>query len=134
MSETSAKQRAAFWVAIVFLLGASLGGVVGYSFAHRSVLANAPMTLQQRRAQRVEELTSAAGLTPDQKQQLEAILAQLHAEYKAVHQESDARIDQARQKGRSRIREILTAEQKPKFEEFLRKIDEERKRNTPPEQ
>jgi Spy/CpxP family protein refolding chaperone len=134
MSETSAKQRAAFWVAIVFLLGASLGGVVGYSFAHRSVLANAPMTLQQRRAQRVEELTSAAGLTPDQKQQLEAILAQLHAEYKAVHQESDARIDQARQKGRSQIREILTAEQKPKFEEFLRKIDEERKRNTPPEQ
>jgi Spy/CpxP family protein refolding chaperone len=133
MSETSAKQRAAFWVAIVFLLGASLGGVVGYSFAHRSVLANAPMTPEQRRAQRVEELTNAAGLTPDQKQQLEAILAQLHAEFKAVHQESDARIDQARQKGRSQIREILTAEQKPKFEEFLRKIDEERKRNTPPE-
>jgi Spy/CpxP family protein refolding chaperone len=133
MSETSAKQRAAFWVAIVFLLGASLGGVVGYSFAHRSVLANAPMTPEQRRAQRVEELTNTAGLTPDQKQQVEAILAQLHAEFKAVHQESDARIDQARQKGRSQIREILTAEQKPKFEEFLRKIDEERKRNTPPE-
>jgi hypothetical protein len=26
----------------------------------------------------------------------------------------------------------LTAEQKPKFEEFLRRLDEERKRNGPP--
>ena len=133
MNEATAKQRAAIWVAVVFLLGASLGGVVGYIFAHRSVSANAPMTAQQRRAQKVETLTREANLTPDQRQQLEAILTQLHGEYKALHEQSDAQIDQARQKGRNQIRAILTPEQKPKFEEFLKRMDEERKRNAPPE-
>jgi len=131
MNEATAKQRAALWVAVVFLLGVSLGGVVGYVFAHRPVSANAPLSPQERRARKVEELTRAANLTPEQRQQLEAILTQLHGEYKALHEQSDAQIDQARQKGRNQIRAILTPEQKPKFEEFLRKMDEERQRNRP---
>ena len=132
MNEATAKQRAAIWVAVVFLLGASLGGLVGYVFAHRSVSANAPLTAQERRAKKVEELTRVADLTPEQRQQLEAILTQLHSEYKALHEQSDAQIDQARQKGRNRIRAILTPAQQPKFEEFLKRMDEERKRNAPP--
>jgi|SRR5580704_9953630 Spy/CpxP family protein refolding chaperone len=131
MNEATAKQRAAVWVAVVFLLGVLLGGVVGYVFAHHPVSANAPLSPQERRAQKVEELTRVADLTPEQRQQLEAILTQLHSEYKTLHEQSDAQIDQARQKGRNQIRAILTPEQKPKFEEFLRKMDEERKRNGP---
>lgn len=132
MNDASVKQRAALWVAVVFLLGASLGGVVGYIFAHRSVSASVVLTPQQRRAQKVEELTREANLTPDQRQQLDTILTQLHGEYKALHEQSDAQIDQARQKSRNEIRAILTPEQKPIFEEFLRKMDDERKRNMPP--
>jgi Spy/CpxP family protein refolding chaperone len=131
MNEATAKQRAAVWVAVVFLLGVLLGGVVGYVFAHHPVSANAPLSPQERRAQKVEELTRGANLTPEQRQQLEAILTQLHSEYKTLHEQSDAQIDQARQKGRNQIRAILAPEQKPKFEEFLRKMDEERKRNGP---
>jgi Spy/CpxP family protein refolding chaperone len=132
MNEATAKQRAALWVAVVFLLGVSLGGVVGYIFAHRSVSANTQMTAAERRAHKVEELTRVAGLTPEQQQQLDAILTQVHSEYKAVKEQSEAQIDQARQKGRNQIRAILTPEQRPKFEEFLKKMDEERKRNAPP--
>ena len=132
MNEATAKQRAALWVAVVFLLGVSLGGVVGYIFAHRSVSANAQMTAAERRAHKVEELTRVAGLTPEQQQQLDTILTQVHSEYKAVKEQSEAQIDQARQKGRNQIRAILTPEQRPKFEEFLKKMDEERKRNAPP--
>ena len=132
MNEATAKQRAAIWVAVVFLLGASLGGLVGYVFAHRSVSANAPLTAQERRAKKVEELTRVADLTPEQRQQLEGILMQLHSEYKALHEQSDAQIDQARQQGRNRIRAILRPEQQPKFEEFLKRMDEERRRNAPP--
>jgi Spy/CpxP family protein refolding chaperone len=129
MNETSvAKRKAAVWVAAVFLLGAALGGVVGYIFAHRSVSANAPMSEEQRRAQRVEQLTHELGLTNDQRQQLDGILSQIHAEYKALREQADAQMDQARQKGRNNIRAILTPEQKPKFEEFLKRMDEERKR------
>jgi Spy/CpxP family protein refolding chaperone len=132
MNEATAKQRAAIWVAVVFLLGASLGGLVGYVFAHRSVSANAPLTAQERRAKKVEELTRVADLTPEQRQQLEAVLTQLHSEYKALREQSDAQINQARQQGRNQIRAILTPEQQPKFEEFLKRMDEERRRNAPP--
>jgi predicted Holliday junction resolvase-like endonuclease len=129
MSEATAKQRAAVWVAVVFLLGAALGGVVGYIFAHRAVSANLTVTVTQRRAQKVEELTRMAHLTPDQRVQLEGILSDLHAQYKTL---DDSR-DDARQKSRNKIRGILTQDQIPAFEEFLRKMDEERKRMTPPQ-
>jgi hypothetical protein len=129
MSEATAKQRAAVWVAVVFLLGAALGGVVGYIFAHRGVSANMTVTVAQRRAQKVEELTRMAHLTPDQRQQLEGILSDLHAQYKTLDDERD----DARQKSRNKIRGILTPDQIPGFEEFLRKIDDERKRMTPPQ-
>jgi Spy/CpxP family protein refolding chaperone len=129
MSDATAKQRAALWVAVVFLLGAALGGVVGYIFAHRAVSANMQVTVTQRRAQKVEELTRMAKLTPEQRQQLESILSELHSQYKTL---DDAR-DDARQKSRNRIRAILTPDQVPGFEEFLRKIDEERKKMMPPQ-
>jgi Spy/CpxP family protein refolding chaperone len=138
MNESSAKRRAALWVAIVFVLGAALGGVFGFFYGHRSTVAaaNPPLSEPQRRAQRVEQLTQELGLTNDQKQQLDSALSQLHAEYKSIHDQSnqqlDSRMDQARQKGRDQIRAILTPEQKPKFEEFLKRLDEERKRNAPP--
>ena len=132
--ESSAKQKAALWVAVVFVLGAALGGVFGYFYGHRSSVsaANPPLSEPQRRAQRVEQLTQELGLTNAQRQQLDSALSQLHAQYKSIHDQSDAQMEQARQKGRDQIRSILTPEQKPKFEEFLKRMDEERKRNAPP--
>jgi predicted Holliday junction resolvase-like endonuclease len=129
MSEASAKQRAAVWVAVVFLLGAALGGVVGYISAHRGVSANIMVSVSQRRAQKVEDLTRMAHLNPDQRQQLDVILNDLHAQYKTLDDDRD----DARQKSRNKIRGILTQDQIPAFEEFLRKMDEERKRMTPPQ-
>lgn len=134
MNESSAKQKAVLWVAVVFVLGAALGGVFGYFFGHRSSVsaANPPLSEAVKRAQRVQELTQELSLTDDQRQQLDKALSQLHADYKAVHDQSEAQMDQARQKGREQIRSFLTPEQKPKFEEFLKRMDEERKRNQPP--
>ncbi len=135
MSETSSVRRqAAVWVVAVFVLGAALGGVLGYIFGHHpvSAAANAPLSEPERRAKRVEQMTKDLTLTDVQRQQLDAILSQLHGEFKTLHEQGDAQMDQARQRGRNRIREILTAEQKPKFEEFIKKMDEERKKNQPP--
>ena len=133
MSDTAATRKAALWVGVVFLLGAALGGVLGYLFAHRPVnAANPPLSEPQRRARRVEELTKELTLTPQQAQQVDAILQQRHAETKAIHEQTDAQLDAVRQKGRAQVRAILTPEQLPKFEEFLKRMDEERKRNGPP--
>ncbi len=132
MSETPARRKAALWVLIVFLLGAALGVILGYGYAYRSVsAANAPVPEPVRRARRVEQMTRDLNLTSDQAKQLDAILLQWHAEVKTIHNQADAQFEAERQKGRNQIRAILTPEQKPKFEEFLRKLDEERKKNAP---
>jgi Spy/CpxP family protein refolding chaperone len=130
MSETTATRKAAFWVGVVFLLGAALGGMLGYVFAHHTAMAApAQMTDAQKRAQKVERLTQELNLTAAQQQQLDAILTSVQGEYKTIRQSTEPQIDQARQKGREQIRAILTPEQKPKFEEFLKRLDEERKKN-----
>ena len=132
MNETPATRKAAIWVVIVFLLGAAAGGMLGYGYAHHSVsAASAPMREPERRARRVAELTEKLGLTSDQAKQLDAIMLQRHTEVKTIREQSDAQLEQVRQKGRDQIRAILAPEQKPKFEEFLQKLDAERKHNAP---
>jgi len=133
MTDTPATRKAALWVGAVFLLGAALGGVLGYLFAHRPVnAANPPLSEPERRAHRVEELTQELSLTPQQAQELDGILLHWHGETKAIHDQSEAQIDAIRVKGRNEVRAILTPDQKPKFEDFLKRHDEERKRNGPP--
>ena len=130
MSDKTATRKAALWVGVVFLLGAALGGMIGYVFAHQPALAApAQMTDSEKRAQKVQRLTQELNLSPDQQKQLDAIMASVQAQYKAIHQSTDPQINEARQKGREQIRAILTPEQKPKFEEFLKRLDEERKRH-----
>jgi Spy/CpxP family protein refolding chaperone len=132
MSDTSATRKAALWVGAVFLLGAALGSVLGYVCARRSHAATtAPQNEEARRAHRVAQLTRELSLTSAQGQQIDAILMRRHAEAKAIRDQSDAQVDQVHQKARDEIRVILTPEQKPKFEDFLKRLDERRKREAP---
>lgn len=132
MNETPATRKAAIWVVIVFLLGAVGGGMLGYGFAHHSVsAASAPLPEPERRAKRVAQWTQDFGLSSEQARQLDAILLELHGESKAIHDQSDAQMEQLRKKGREQIRVVLTPEQRPKFEEWLAKRDAERLKNTP---
>jgi len=52
----------------------------------------------------------------------------MRSHYQALHQKLDPEYEQVRQQGRERIRQILTPEQRPKFEDLLRQIDEDRRR------
>jgi Spy/CpxP family protein refolding chaperone len=130
MSEMSATWKAALWVGVVFLLGAALGGMVGYSYEHHLVsAASTPLPEPVRRARRVEQLTQSLNLTSAQSQQVDAILLQHHTEAKAIHDQMDAQLEQVHKDGRDQIRAVLTPEQKPKFEEFLRNLDQQKKRS-----
>jgi Spy/CpxP family protein refolding chaperone len=130
MTAPTVQQKATFWLALVFVLGTALGGVLGYAFAHHSYADSVPtqLTAEQRRAQKREQLAHDVGLTSQQQAQVTAILDEAQGEYKAIHAVSDPQVDAVRQKSRDKIRQILTAEQKPKFEDFIRRMDEERKR------
>jgi Spy/CpxP family protein refolding chaperone len=67
---------------------------------------------------------------------MDSLLTQIHGDFQSVRnknaQQLETDMDQERQKSRDQIRAILTPEQKPKFEEFLKRLDEARKRNQPP--
>jgi Spy/CpxP family protein refolding chaperone len=129
MTQPTVQQKATFWLALVFVLGTALGAVLGYAFAHRSYAAPpAQLTAEQRRAQKREQLAREVGLTAEQQTQVAAILDQAQTEYRAIHAVSDPQVDAVRQKSRDKIRQILNPDQKPKFEEFIRRMDEERKR------
>ena len=126
------RRKAWEWLAVVFVLGAAIGGVFGYSFALRSPASSktsaAAPSEAERRAKRVAEMAKAIGLTPEQSQKMDTIIAGAHEEMKAIHDKADSDVDGVRQKARAQMREFLTAEQKPKFEEFVRRLDEERKK------
>src|SRR6267154_4440317 len=104
MTESTIRQKASLWLAIVF-------------------------SAEARRAQRKKKLNKDVGLNSDQQKQVSAILDQAQGDYKVVHTVMDPQIEAVRQKTREKIRAVLTEDQKPKFAEFLRKMDEERKRN-----
>jgi len=126
------QRKARLWLALVFLVGAAIGVVFGYSFGHRSYAATkpAPPTLSEpeRRAKRVADMTKELGLTGDQSAKMDEIIRGAHEEMKAIHDKSDADVDAVRQKARQQMREYLTPDQKPKFEEMVQQMDEERKK------
>lgn len=127
------RQKARLWLALIFVLGAAIGGVFGYSFAqHRTLAAplvtTAPLPEPERRAKRVAEMTRELDLTQQQATSIDAIIHQAHDEMKVVHDKSDADVDALRQKARDQMRQVLTPEQKPKFEQLVQKMDAERKK------
>src|SRR5712691_11643157 len=94
MTESTILQKSSLWLAIVFILGAALGGALGYAFAHRSYAAEpSVLSAEARRAQRKEKLTKDVGLNLDQQRQVSAILDQAQGEYKAVHTLMDPQIE-----------------------------------------
>jgi Spy/CpxP family protein refolding chaperone len=85
----------------------------------------------ERRAARVADLTRELQLTPEQSQKVDTVLHQAHDEMKAIHEKSDADMDAVRQKARSQMRTFLTPDQLPKYEAFVKKLDQERKKQQP---
>jgi hypothetical protein len=124
------RKKAAIWLALVFVLGTATGGVFGYSMARRSYAATRTVAPSdaERRAKKLAEMTEAIGLTAEQAQKADGIIKEAQAEIREIHNKSDAEVDVVRMKIRGQMRQFLTAEQKPKFEQFVQRIDEERKK------
>jgi len=127
---TEVRRKAAVWLVLVFIVGAATGGVFGYILAHKTYAASKPavQTDEQRRAQKVGEMTREIGLDADQAKKIEAIIAEAQAEGRAVRDKNDAEMDAVRQKARAQMRLLLAPEQLPKFEDYVSRLDAERKK------
>jgi type II secretory pathway component PulJ len=126
--ETSQASRKAFLlVLLVFALGIGLGSLGTYVVTTR-VLAARPQQPAHNPANTMAMFTRDLNLNGDQQKQIQAILTETRARYAEIHSQADPEYEQARQAGREKIRQVLTQEQRPKFEDLLRRMDDERRR------
>lgn len=116
-------RKAYFLVLAIFLLGVLVGGLGGYSWAQRVSAGAYPA----KHTSHLERLTLELSLTPAQQEQVRAILNHTKAQFDATYDSIRPQMDSIRQQGRRSIRAVLAQDQLPRFEEYLRKIDEERR-------
>ena len=119
-------RKALLLVLLVFALGIGVGSAGTYLVTTR-VLAARPQLAARNPANHMAMFTRDLNLNPDQQKQIQAILTETRARYAEIHSQADPEYERARQAGRERIRQVLTPEQRSKFEELLRSIDEERR-------
>jgi Spy/CpxP family protein refolding chaperone len=127
MPSDDREKKAILLVVVVFLLGIALGGLSDHLWGNH-VWAARSATVRLTSTQRVQEMTNQLSLTPDQQKQILAIIDETRAKWQSVNDATARELAQTREEARNRIRAILTPEQLPKYEEFNRKLDEERKR------
>lgn len=124
---TSPVLKAAAWLVVVYLLGLATGALAARQILVRvDASPSAPLTADARRAHIVETLAREVNLTDVQKQNLNAILLDVSLEFSAINRETDARKRELRAQGEDQIRGILTPDQRPKFDQWLRRLDEQR--------
>lgn len=126
MATTKARGEAAALVAVVFLLGALLGFVGNHLWGER-VWGMRDTTPPPNHLS--VELTQDLQLTADQQKQLNGIIADTQAKWRALYNPLEPQRAEIRQQSHEQMRKILTPEQLPKFDAFMRRLDEQRKRD-----
>jgi Spy/CpxP family protein refolding chaperone len=125
--DTSQGSRKAFLlVFLVFVLGIALGSVGTYVITTR-VHAARPQAARNP-ANRMASFSRDLNLNAEQRKQIEAIFNDTRARYAAIREQADPQYEKVRQESRERIRQVLTPEQGPKFEELLLRMDAERRK------
>jgi len=81
----------------------------------------------------IKRMNEEVGLAPDQQDQIKKILDETGEKYREIRKEMDPaiknfepRFNAVRQESRDRIRQLLTPEQLPKYEEMVQKHDKMR--------
>ncbi|HTS11899.1 MAG TPA: hypothetical protein VMH00_07270 [Candidatus Limnocylindrales bacterium] len=129
-SPARTRREAALLVFVVFLLGLLVGGVANHLWGERVWgKQDGPRQGPPSREQVMNALTHELQLTPEQQKQLGPIIDETRVQVRALYEPLDAQHEKIRQQGRERIRAILTPEQQPKFDQFMQRIDEQRKKD-----
>jgi hypothetical protein len=127
MDTSQGSVKAIALVALVFVLGAGLGSAGTYVVTSRVHAEHAQAPPPHNQANTMSILTRDLDLNADQQKQIYSILGDTRARYAEIHKRDDPEYERTRQEGRERIRQLLTSDQRPKFESILRRFDEERR-------
>src|SRR6516225_5197696 len=124
MENTKTRREAAFLVIVVFALGVLLGALGTHLWGEK---VWGHQTTPRTRDAIIAKLTHEVDLTQEQQKQVTVIVDDTRAQWKALYAPVDAQKEQIRQQSREKLRALMTPEQKPKLEEFFRKLNEQRK-------
>src|SRR5580704_14900989 len=127
METKNARKEAAALVFVVFLLGLLLGGVGNHLWDER-VHGQEQVNTKPTRQQVLDDLTQRLQLTPDQQTKIAAQIDDTRSKWQVLYAPLDAPREQIRQQGRANIRAVLTPDQQSKFDDFLKRLDDQRKR------
>lgn len=128
MDANQGSRKAVLLVVVVFVLGIALGAVGTYLVTSRVQAARVQPSLRTGPGHAMAVFTRDLDLNQDQQNQIQAILNDTRAKYAQLHEKLDPEYEEVRQEGRQKIRQVLTPEQRPKFEDLLRQMDEDRRR------
>ncbi|MGH9688682.1 MAG: hypothetical protein ACRD5K_16490 [Candidatus Acidiferrales bacterium] len=130
METTKARREAAILFIAVFVLGVVFGGL-GDRLWNQHV-SGEPITIVTKvphptNDQMIDNFCQQVKITPQQRKQLGGIMDDTEAKWRALYAPLNPQKEEIRQEGRARIRAILTPSQVPKFEEYMKHVDEYRK-------
>jgi Spy/CpxP family protein refolding chaperone len=123
--------KAKLLVFAVFFIGI-LTGVLIANFYTTRVMTSSPDTPtspdRTQRAQRdINKFYDYLSLDPNQREQMHKIGEETRQEFQELRKETQPRFEAIRQQSRAKIRAVLNDEQRTKYDEFNRKMDERRR-------
>ena len=128
-----ARGEAAALVLVVFILGALVGGLGNHLWGARVWGARVSTATHQQqtspKAQIISQLNHEVNLTPDEEKQLGGIIDETQGKLKNLYANTDAQREKIRLGSHVEIRAILTPEQQAKYDDFVLRIEAERKKN-----
>ena len=116
-------RRVYLYFALTCLLGVIIGAAGTYYFAWYSGRWHRGFNKERI----VRHLTRELNLSPTQVQQVNQIMDEERQKFGAMQKQIDPQFRAIREDTRNHIRQILTPEQLPKFNELVRRVDERRK-------
>ncbi len=126
MVGTRIKVQLAFF--IIFLLGFAAGAISLTIYNRRIETGRQPTwTGKFDRERYVKEMTEAVRLRSEQMGALNAILDQTREEFLSLRKRLNPQFEEVRQRARNRIRGMLDAAQRARFDTFLKRWDEGRR-------
>jgi hypothetical protein len=129
--ETKANQtKARVIIVAVFVLGLAAGALS--TNLYQRLTNSGPARVDRPHGKPtdyvLDKLNNRLNLTSDQQASIREILQGTFSQYDGIKKDIEPRMDVVRQQGRERIRDVLTADQLPKYEEMVRERDAEREK------
>ncbi len=116
----NSKRKAQLIIVATFLLGGFTGGLATY-IVQKQQSQNSTTVMSV-----VTSVDKRVGLQTEQRSQVEEILKDARQQYKDLREKNRPQFEAIRLSGRAKIRNLLNAEQQPRFDQYVQELDAKR--------